>query len=63
MIDMRAHAEQCVECAAQLHLWSEISRLAPGLHQEWETPFLWQRIAANLAAEAPRPKLAVWRWA
>jgi hypothetical protein len=63
MPDMRSHAEECAGCAAQLHLWSEISRLAPGLHEEWESPYLWQRIAANLAGEAPRPKPAVWRWA
>jgi hypothetical protein len=62
MPGMRAHAEECAGCATQLHLWSEISRLAPGLHEEWESPYLWQRIVANLAEEAPRPKPAVWRW-
>ena len=66
MPDMRAHAEQCAACGEQLHLWSEISRLAPGLHEEWESPFLWPRIQANLAAE-PRGKAALrapwWRWA
>ena len=54
MPDMRAHAEQCAACSEQLHLWSEISRLAPGLHEEWESPFLWSRIEANLASEPPR---------
>ena len=63
MPDMRAHAEECAECAGQLHLWSEISRLAPGLHEEWESPYLWQRIAASLAGATPRPKFAIWRWA
>ena len=65
MPDMRAHAEQCAACREQLYLWGEISRLAPGLHEEWESPFLWRRIQANLAAEpgtsASRP---LWgRWA
>jgi hypothetical protein len=64
MPDMRAHADQCPACAAELHLWSEISRVAPELRQDWESPFLWQRIAANLAAEAkPRARAPVWRWA
>ena len=63
MPDMRAHAENCVACAEQLHLWNEISRVAPQLRQEWESPFLWQRIEANLAAEVKPRRLPVWRWA
>ena len=59
MPDMRAHAEQCSDCREQLYLWGEISRVAPQLHEEWESPFLWQRLRANLAEE-PRPKA---RWA
>jgi hypothetical protein len=66
MPDMRAHAEQCAACSEQLHLWSEISRLAPGLHEEWETPFLWSRIEANLAAEPAQRSVSArapwWRW-
>ena len=63
MPEMRAHAEQCAACREQLYLWSEISRVAPGLHKEWESPFLWSRIEANLAAEPARPQTAWWRWA
>jgi hypothetical protein len=63
MPDMRAHAEQCAACREQLYLWSEISRLAPGLHEEWESPFLWQRIQANLAAEPAHRRRPWWRWA
>ena len=67
MPDMRAHAEQCAACREQLYLWSEISRLARGLHEEWESPFLWSRIEANLAAEPARRSAASrapwWRWA
>src|SRR5258707_483611 len=62
MPDMRAHAEQCQACAEQLHLWNEISRVAPQLREEWESPFLWQRIQANLQAQAA-PKPSLWRWA
>jgi anti-sigma factor RsiW len=61
MPDMRAHAERCSACREQLHLWSEISRVAPQLHEKWESPFLWQRIRANL--EQPRSKPRWTRWA
>ena len=60
---MRAHAEQCAACREQLYLWAEISRQAPALHEEWESPFLWQRIQANLAAEPARQKIPWTRWA
>jgi hypothetical protein len=63
MPDMRAHAEGCAACRQQLYLWDEISRLAPGLHEEWESPFLWPRIQANLAAEPTHRRTPWWRWA
>jgi hypothetical protein len=64
MPDARAHAEHCEKCREQLYLWSEISRLAPQLHQEWDSPSLWPRIHTELAA-APRlrARVPVWRWA
>jgi hypothetical protein len=63
MPEMRAHSQQCEACARQLHLWSEISRLAPELHREWESPLLWQRIGASLSREKQPPKAApAWRW-
>ena len=63
MPDARAHAESCEACRTQLYLWNEISRLAPQLHQEWESPELWPRIRTALAAEPLRqPKLQPWRW-
>jgi hypothetical protein len=64
MPDARAHAEHCPECAEQLYLWSEMSRLAPGLHREWDSPSLWPRIESGLKAAAPaRKPVPVWRWA
>lgn len=64
MPDARAHAETCEQCREQLYLWSEISRLAPQLHEEWESPGLWPRIRAELALETPRHKpFPIWRWA
>ena len=63
MPDMRAHAGQCAACRDQLYLWDEISRLAPGLHEEWESAFLWPRIQANLAAEPTHRRTPWWRLA
>ena len=46
--DLAAHLKSCPACAAQLHLWEEISNVAPMLREEWESPFLWQRIQPAL---------------
>jgi len=63
MPDARAHAETCRRCSEQLAMWYEISRLAPELHREWESPELWGRIHAELTPtlERRRPRL-VWGW-
>jgi hypothetical protein len=64
MPDMREHADTCPRCAQELHLWDEISRGAPQLRQEWDSPFLWNRIQANLEGEpVEKRRLPVWRWA
>jgi len=61
MPDARVHAEQCEQCREQLYLWKEISRLAPELHEEWESAQLWPRIRESLAAEPERrPKQRPW---
>jgi hypothetical protein len=64
--DARAHAERCQHCAEQLYLWTEISRLAPWLHEEWDSPQLWPAIQRELAAAAParaiRRTPPVWQW-
>ncbi len=63
MPDARAHAETCEPCRRQLYLWEEISRLAPQLHEDWESPGLWAEIQAGLAATAPRRRVTpIWRW-
>jgi len=69
MPDARAHAERCAPCRLQLSLWTEISRVAPQLHEEWghdegAPDSLWPKIRASLAAEpARRPKRQLWQWA
>ena len=62
MPDALAHAKDCQRCREELRLWNEISRVAPQLHKEWESPSLWPRIRADLeAAPAGRPA-RFWRW-
>jgi hypothetical protein len=40
---------------------AEISRVAPLLHREWESPELWARIATRV--RQPVPSAKPWRWA
>lgn len=44
------HAEDCVDCAAELRAWNEISAAARSMHGDWESPELWPRIARELKA-------------
>ncbi len=62
MADARAHAAECLKCRRELQLWAEISRIAPELHKEWDSPGLWPRIEQTLAAEAPRKRARVADW-
>jgi hypothetical protein len=63
MPDAKAHAERCEHCREELYLWSEISRIAPQLHHEWESPSLWPRIRAGLeAGEVARRRASFWQW-
>lgn len=62
MPDARAHAERCEQCRHELYLWSEISRLAPELHKEWDSPSLWPGIQSQLAATAIRKSPPIWSW-
>jgi hypothetical protein len=65
MPDARAHAERCVRCARELYLWEEISRLAPGLQEHWDSPGLWPRIQAGIRADLAvrHPERSQWfRW-
>ena len=60
---MRGRMRNAANSAAhELYLWSEISRLAPGLHKEWESPSLWPGIQRQLAATATRKSPPIWSW-
>jgi len=51
---LRHHARSCAECAEELRWWDEISAAAPHLRRNWESPYLWPRIARALAEESER---------
>lgn len=62
----RAHAESCEACRAELRLWDELSVAAKELHQEWDSPELWDRIEAGFPVRRSRfhalnPGRAGWR--
>jgi len=66
--DAREHAKVCDACRRELWLWTEMSAVAPGLREEWETPELWPKIRQTLAAQqkAAKPRglsgrLSSWR--
>ncbi len=51
MPEAREHLRSCASCRDEYRLWLEISSTAKDLHQEWQTPDLWPRIARRLEAE------------
>lgn len=51
---MAAHAQTCSDCRERLVLWEDISRVAPMLRRDWESPDLPGRIARGLEAERAR---------
>jgi hypothetical protein len=61
--EAREHARVCAACRRELWLWSEMSNVARGLREEWESPDLWPRIRQDLAArqKADKPRGFDWR--
>jgi len=53
MPEIREHLKHCADCRRQYHLWTEISSLAKGLHEEWDSPGLWPAIREELKAGKP----------
>ncbi|HTD51909.1 MAG TPA: hypothetical protein VK780_02695 [Thermoanaerobaculia bacterium] len=46
-----AHASGCADCREELAAWEAISRAAPSLKKEWDSPRLWPRIEAAMAQQ------------
>src|ERR1700685_1309383 len=60
MPEAREHLKQCAACRREYRVWTEISTVAKELHEEWESPELWQHIRRVLDAE-PKPKPVWWK--
>ncbi|MGO4879888.1 MAG: hypothetical protein ACLP59_03585 [Bryobacteraceae bacterium] len=54
--DAREHAKTCEACRRELWLWGEMSSVAPGFREEWESPDLWPKIRQTLAAQQKADK-------
>ena len=60
MPEAREHLKGCPACRREYRLWTEISDTARALHEDWESPALWSKIEASLAAE-PKATTPWWR--
>jgi hypothetical protein len=61
--EAREHAKVCDACRRELWLWGEMSNVAHGLREEWQSPDLWPRIREALAAQqkAAKPRGHNWK--
>jgi hypothetical protein len=46
-----AHASACGDCREELAAWEAVSHAAPSLKKTWDSPHLWPRIEAAIAAQ------------
>ena len=61
--DVREHVRDCAACRRELWFWTEISNVAGGLREEWDSPELWPRVQQALAAEiGPRRPRGRFGW-
>jgi len=58
---LESHAADCANCGEELRTWKNLSVAARDLHQEWDSPSLWQRIKKALSQQ-PTPAKSSW-WA
>jgi hypothetical protein len=58
--EAREHLKTCAICRREYRLWNEISSVARGLHEEWDTPALWPTIRQAIEAER-KPERIWWR--
>jgi len=57
---LEVHAAACAVCGEEMRSWKNLSVAAADLHQEWDSPALWPRIAEALSHN-PVPKDSGWR--
>jgi hypothetical protein len=62
MPEAREHLKVCAACRREYRVWNDISAAAKELHEDWDTPTLWQNIKKAIEAEPkPKPKPIWWR--
>ena len=59
---LEAHAAACAECGEELRVWKSMSAAAGELKQEWETPYLWPKIAQRLTEQMESKPSGVRAW-
>jgi hypothetical protein len=58
---LESHSMDCVSCAEELRVWKNLSSAASDLHQEWDSPLLWPRIADALRRQIPAATNSRWQ--
>jgi len=70
----QAHATECAACSKELDEWRRISKAAPGLRRQWDSPDLLPRIRQAIAEQSARvdaesesapsatPQIAIYRY-
>ncbi|MFL6351737.1 MAG: hypothetical protein ACJ74Z_07785 [Bryobacteraceae bacterium] len=62
MPEAREHLKLCAACRREYRIWNDISAAAKELHEDWDTPTLWQNIIRAIEAEPKaKPKPTWWR--
>jgi hypothetical protein len=56
-----AHASGCADCREELAAWEAISHAAPSLKKSWDSPQLWPRIEAAIAAQPSETPVSSFR--
>jgi hypothetical protein len=57
---LEVHATTCSACREELNAWKNLSLAASDLHQEWDSPALWPRIARALREQSAPPRWSRW---
>ncbi|MGA8026909.1 MAG: hypothetical protein WB992_07160, partial [Bryobacteraceae bacterium] len=60
MPEAREHLKHCAACRREYRVWTGLSGTAKTLHEEWDTPALWQSIRQKLKAEPKLKTKPVW---
>lgn len=61
MPEAKEHLKHCAACRREYRTWTDLSKTAKELHEEWESPLLWPAIRRSIEAEEKlKPKGGWW---